>query len=408
MSLTTFVGLRYSGFSGGLSGTGSGYLSFISLVSLIGMVLGVIALIVVVSVMNGFDTELKRRILGVVPHVVVSGVLDPSRIEADDRILASAPFISRSGLLLEGRTSQLVTLQGIDSTVEHAMSILPGYMVQGSMVDLSETSHGIIVGRPLAYRLGAMVGDMLTLVIPEPSEDGNRVTPKIAKFQLVGTFEMDAEVDYRLALVNYAELQRIVGVPGLDTRLRLVDVFDAPVITAELAAGLFTDGRSRDAIDWTEHYGDFFETVKMEKIMMFVLLSFIVAIAAFNIVSSLSMMVKDKRSDIAVLRTFGLTPGGVMRIFMIQGAVIGFAGVIIGTLLGLLLAHNITEVVGFFEELLGSRMLAGTYFDSVPSDVRYADIFIIVLVALGISFLATLYPAWRAASLQPAEVLRNE
>jgi lipoprotein-releasing system permease protein len=387
---------------------GNRYLSFISLVSLIGMVLGVIALIVVVSVMNGFDTELKRRILGVVPHVVVSEGLDLTLINADDRVLASAPFISRSGLLLEGKTSQLVTLQGIDSDVEHMMSILPSYMVQGSMEDLSATSTGIIVGRPLAYRLGAMIGDRLTMIIPEPSIDGNRVTPKIAKFQLVGTFELNSEVDYRLAMVNYTQLQQIVGASTIDTRLRLVDVFDAPAVSAEITAGLFSGDRSLKVINWTDQYGDFFETVKMEKIMMFLLLSLIVAIAAFNIVSSLSMMVKDKRSDIAVLRTFGLSPGGIMRIFMIQGAVIGVMGVLIGTILGLLLASHITEVVGFFEELLGSRMLAGTYFDSVPSDVRYADIFIIVLVALMISFLATLYPAWRAASLQPAEVLRNE
>jgi lipoprotein-releasing system permease protein len=372
------------------------------------MVLGVIALIVVVSVMNGFDTELKRRILGVVPHVVVSEGLDLTLIKADDRVLASAPFISRSGLLLEGKTSQLVTLQGIDSNVEHMMSILPDYMVQGSMEDLSDTATGIILGRPLAYRLGAMIGDRLTMIIPEPSIDGNRVTPKIAKFQLVGTFELNSEVDYRLAMVNYAQLQQIVGESTIDTRLRLADVFDAPAVSAEIATGLFSGNRSLKVINWTDQYGDFFETVKMEKIMMFLLLSLIVAIAAFNIVSSLSMMVKDKRSDIAVLRTFGLSPGGVMRIFMIQGAVIGVMGVLIGTILGLLLASNITEVVGFFEELLGSRMLAGTYFDSVPSDVRYADIITVVLVALVISFLATLYPAWRAASLQPAEVLRNE
>lgn len=408
MSLPTFVGMRYAGFTGRSPGMENRYLSFVSLVSLIGMVLGVIALIVVVSVMNGFDTELKRRILGVVPHVVVKGEIDISRIEADDRILASAPFISRSGLLLEGRTSQLVTLQGIDASVEHLMSILPGYMIQGSMKALGETPRGIIVGQSLAYRLGIMVGDNITMVIPEPSQDGNRITPKIARFKLLGTFEMNSEVDYRLALVNYAELQKIVGVSVPDTRLRLASVFDAPLLSSEIRAGRFSDAGSLESTDWTVQYGDFFETVKMEKIMMFVLLSLIVAIAAFNIVSSLSMMVKDKRADIAVLRTFGLSPGGVMRVFMIQGSAIGLMGVLVGTVLGLILAHNITEIVGFFEELLGSRMLAGTYFDSVPSDVRYTDVVVIVLVALGISFLATLYPAWRAASLEPAEVLRNE
>jgi len=402
VNLSAFVGFRYSGFgiSSG-SPADNRFLSFISLVSLFGMMLGVMALIVVVSVMNGFDSELKRRILGVVPHVVVSGHIDPA-VNDDQRIVASAPFIARSGLLLDGNSSQIVALHGIDSSREHEMSIVPDHMIQGSMQDLGDAPHGVVIGRPLAYRLGAMVGDMLTLVIPEPSGDGNHFTPKIARLRLVGTFELDSELDYRLALLNYSELQRIVAAPLLDTRLRLGNVFDAPAISRALAHG---GNKTRN---WTQQYGDFFETVRMEKIMMFVLLSLIVAIAAFNIISSLSMMVKDKQKDIAVLRTFGLSPAGVMLIFMIQGTVIGAVGILAGTLAGLALAHNITEVVGFFEELSGSKMLAGTYFDSVPTDVRYSDVLIIIVVAFLISILATLYPAWQAASLRPAEILRYE
>ena len=283
------------------------------------------------------------------------------------------------------------------------MSIVPDHMIQGSMQDLGDAPHGVVIGRPLAYRLGAMVGDMLTLVIPEASGDGNHFTPKIARLRLVGTFELDSELDYRLALLNYSELQRIVAAPSIDTRLTLGDVFDAPAISRALAHGGTTKVRN-----WTQQYGDFFETVRMEKIMMFVLLSLIVAIAAFNIISSLSMMVKDKQKDIAVLRTFGLSPAGVMLVFIIQGTVIGMVGILAGTLAGLALAHNITEVVGFFEELSGSKMLAGTYFDSVPTDVRYSDVLIIIIVAFLISILATLYPAWRASSLRPAEILRDE
>jgi len=404
VNLSIFVGFRYSGFvvSSG-SPTDNRFLSFISLVSLFGMMLGVTALIVVVSVMNGFDSELKRRILGVIPHVVVSGLIDPVSVDDDQRIIASAPFITRSGLFLEGNSSQLVTLHGIDWSREREMSIVPDHMIQGSMQDLGDALHGVVIGRPLAYRLGAMVGDMLTLVIPEPSGDGNRFTPKIARLRLVGTFELDSELDYRLALLNYSELQRIVAAPSIDTRLRLGNVFDAPALSRELARGDATKTR-----DWTQQYGDFFDTVRMEKIMMFVLLSLIVTIAAFNIVSSLSMMVKDKQRDIAVLRTFGLSPAGVMLVFMIQGTVIGVVGILAGTLFGLALAYNITEVVGFFEELSGSKMLAGTYFDSVPTDVRFSDVLIIIVVAFLISILATLYPAWRAASLRPAEILRHE
>ncbi len=403
-----FVGVRYSGLSGKRSSDNS-FLSFISLISLIGMVLGVIALIVVVSVMNGFDSELKRRILGVVPHVVLPGVVSSDLVQSDERIAAIAPFLMRSGLILDGDSSKLVSLYGIDSHKEPDMSVLPDYMVEGTMAALAQTTQGIIIGRPLAYRLGVMIGDQLVLVIPEPTRDGNSVAPIISKFRLVGTFELDSEVDYRLALVNYQTLQRVLSTSEINTRLRLTNVFDAPRVRADYTSGDSAASHAVDrSTDWTEQYGDFFETVKMEKIMMFVLLSLIVAIAAFNIVSSLSMMVKDKQKDIAVLRTFGLPPSSVMQIFMIQGAVIGLAGVLIGSILGLILAFNITEVVGFFEGLTGSRMLAGTYFDSVPSDVRAGDIVLIILVTLSISFLATLYPAWRAATRDPASVLRGE
>lgn len=404
MNLSAFVGFRYSGFStsAGVSTTDNRFLSFISLVSLFGMMLGVIALIVVVSVMNGFDSELKRRILGVVPHVVVSGPIDPASINDDRRIIASAPFITRNGLLLNGSNSQLVALYGIDSSLEHKMSIIPDQMIQGSIQELGDTQHGVVIGRPLAYRLGVMVGDMLTLVIPEPSGDGSRFTPKIARLRLVGTFELESELDYRLALLNYSTLQQIVDAPSVDTRLRLANVFDAPALSKALSRG------ATSTRNWTQQYGDFFETVRMEKIMMFILLSLIVAIAAFNIISSLSMMVKDKQKDIAVLRTFGLSPAGVMLIFVIQGTVVGAVGILAGTLVGLALAHNITEVVAFFEGLSGGKMLAGTYFDSVPTDVRYSDVLIIVIIASLISILATLYPAWRAASLRPAEILRYE
>ncbi len=403
MNISTFIGVRYSGLGFFTKGSENKFLSFITLVSLIGMALGVIALIVVVSVMNGFDTELKRRILGVVPHVVVSGEIDVELMMSDSRVVAMAPFLSRIALLLDGDNSQLIMLNGVDASREREMSIVPAHMTQGSIEDLGRSAHGIIIGRPLAYRLGAIVGDTLTMVIPEPSVKGNSISPRVTRVHLVGTFELDAQLDYGLALINYQYLQRIVGTEAVDTRLKLANVFDAPNVAADYSA--FDNVKTED---WTQQYGDFFETVKMEKVMMFMLLLLIVTIAAFNIVSSLSMMVKDKQRDIAVLRTFGLSSAGVMKIFMTQGAVIGVIGIFVGTVLGLLLAHNITEVVGFFETLLGSRLLAGTYFDSVPTDVRYADVLLIVIVTFAISLLATLYPAIRAASLQPAAVLKSE
>ncbi|MBQ74678.1 MAG: lipoprotein-releasing system transmembrane subunit LolC [Gammaproteobacteria bacterium] len=402
MSVSSFIGIRYSGFGASPGAAENRFLSFISLVSLFGMTLGVIALIVVVSVMNGFDSELKRRILGVVPHLVVSGEVDPALLD-DPRIVARAPFIERHGLLLNGSLSQLVTLYGIDVLSESEMSIVPENMTQGSMEDLGDEQHGIVIGRVLAYRLGLVLGDSLTMVIPEPSAGGHRFSPRVSQVRLVGTFELESELDYRLALLNITELQRIVGGPAADTRVRLNNVFDAPALN-----GALTSGEGSNVRDWTQQYGDFFEAVKMEKIMMFVLLSLIVAIAAFNIISSLSVMVMDKQKDIAVLRTFGLSPFRVMLIFVIQGVVVGAAGILMGSILGLVLAHNITEVVGFFEELSGGKMLAGTYFDSVPTDVRYGDVLVIIMIAFLISVLATLYPAWRAASLKPAEILRYE
>ncbi len=402
MSISSFIGVRYSGLGISAGGEGNGFLSFISLVSLFGMTLGVIALIVVVSVMNGFDSELKRRILGVVPHLVVSGEVDQALVD-DPRVVARAPFIERHGLLLNGSQSQLVTLYGIDAPHEHEMSIVLENMTLGSLEDLDNEPHGIVIGRVLAYRLGLVVGDSLTIVIPKPSAGGHRFSPSVAHARLVGTFELESELDYRLALVNVTELKRVLNLPSVDTRLRLANVFDAPSLNRTLASG-----NALHTSDWTQQYGDFFEAVKMEKIMMFILLSLIVAIAAFNIISSLSVMVMDKQKDIAVLRTFGLSPFRVMLIFLIQGVVVGAVGIIMGSILGLALAHNITEVVSFFEELLGGKMLAGTYFDSVPTDVRYGDVLIIIVVAFMISVLATLYPAWRAASLKPAEILRYE
>ncbi len=401
MMLSAFIGLRYSGFGFSGSASGNRFLSFISLASLIGMVLGVIALIVVVSVMNGFDAELKRRILGVVPHVVID--TPDIDLTGEPGVIASVVFLQRNALVLDGKASHLLTLNGIEAKQEGRISIIPKHMIHGSLDELAARPNGLVLGRPLAYRLGLLVGDQVTVVIPEPSVDGQTISPKIARLVLVGTFELDAELDYRLGLVNVDHLSAIVGNVPVQTRLRLNDVFDAARVSAETSRryGVSTT-------NWTTQYGDFFETVKMEKVMMFVLLSLIVAIAAFNIVSSLSMMVKDKRGDIAVLRTFGLSSRRIMAIFVTQGVVIGVLGIVVGTVFGLAIAHNVTGLVAYLEGLFGGKMLAGTYFDSVPSDVRYADVALITLVAFIISVLATLYPAWRAASLQPVEVLRHE
>ena len=396
--LSAYIGSRYSGI--GQKREGERFVSFISVVSLIGMALGVTALLVVVSVMNGFDAELKRRILGAVPHVVVSGSSSAQSLalpaESD-----TASFLQINAMLLDGDTSHLISLFGVDPVKEDSMSLIPRYMVTGEVSSLAAPG-AIILGAPLAFRLGLLPGDIVTVIVPDSSSTGATIRPRIANFRLAGTFELDAEPDYHLALVDVAALMNLMERTQPDTRIRLENVYAAPIVAARLG----NDGHK--VTDWSAEYGDFFRTVRMEKLMMFLLLFLIVVIAAFNIVSSLAMMVREKRGDIAVLRTMGMTKSSVMLIFVVQGSLIGAAGILIGTVIGLPLAFHVAEVVAFFEQILGGRMLAGTYFDSVPVEVRLNDVLTIIGAASVVSVISTLYPAYRASQLVPAQILRHD
>ena len=386
------LAMRYLG-----ARNGRGFVSLVSAASLGGLTLGVIALTVVVSVMNGFDAELKRRILGVVPHVTIesASVEDvAAALEDDPRVAGIAPFAAREGLLVvEGRT-RLVGVQGIDPRREGQVSIVADHLVQGQLTDLDD--GGLIIGRRLAYTIGALPGERVTLVFPRL--EGGRVSPDVITPVVVGTFELGSELDYALGLMHVEH----VGTPA-GVRVTLHDLFDARGVSAELAASGFAD-----VTDWTRSYGDFFRTVRMEKVMMFVLLSMIVAIAAFNIVSSLSILVDEKQADIAILVSMGADDRDVRQVFMLAGATIGILGTSLGIVIGVPFAWYVGDIVGFFESLMGASMLAGTYFDSVPSDVRAPDVVTIAAVVLAISTLATLYPARKAARLKPALVLRHE
>ena len=393
MNLPAYIGIRFS-----VSQKDSAFLSFITRVSMIGLTLGVIALIVVVSVMNGFDSQLKYRILGAVPHMVVHGELPTTPING---VRASAPFLKRDGMLVQSNKNRLVAVYGIDPGKEKEMSVVPSHMVEGRLEDLVPGSYKIAIGKPLGLQLGLWTGDNITLLIPEPSPQGSMVVPKIARVELASTFALQSELDYALVLINLEDLKQIVGVVQHDTRLTLDNIFQVGGVRKSLEAEV-------NVTDWSREYGDFFETVRMEKLMMFILLTLIVMIAAFNTVSGLSMMVKEKQAEIAVLRTMGLSRGRVMQVFIIQGSFIGLVGTVAGVILGVPLAYNVTEVVGFFEDVFGGRMLAGTYFDRVPSDVRLFDIIVIILVSFLISILATLYPAYRAAKVDPANALGAE
>lgn len=376
-----------------LSRRSSRFLSLITGVSIFGLTLGVMALVVVVSVMNGFDSQLKHRILGAVPHVISRDRPEPKVGES------SAEFLRFQGMVLAG-DSRLVTIFGIDPMAESEISVLPDHMLTGDLSALQAGSNKAVVGSTLAARLGLWSDEQTTLLIPVASDGGSRVIPKIAKVTIAGTFRLDSELDHSLLLMHVEDLKRFTGSDHVTYRITLDNIFSAGTYKADFPESIMST--------WYDDYGDFFAAVRMEKLMMFLLLTMIVMIAALNTVSGLSMMVKEKQAEIAVLRTMGLDRHQISLIFVVQGSAIGMLGVLLGLIIGLPIAYHVTEIVSFFENIFGGRMLAGTYFDRVPTDVRLTDIFAIALVSIFIAITATLYPAFRAGRLEPAQVLRAE
>lgn len=407
-----FVGLRYTAAK-----RSNHFISFISLVSMLGLTLGVAALIVVLSVMNGFDRELKSRILGMVPHASISGYEGPligwesvsETVLEDPRVIATAPFITAQGMLTYDSTVRGALVQGVDPEMEKGVSIVSDNMLNGEWESLQAGKFGIILGELLAGHLGAKVGDKVTLVLPEASISVAGVTPRLKRFTVTGIFSVGAELDGTLAFVHIndaAKLKRMrEGVEGI--RLKLTDLFSAPYTVREIASELYGYYLISD---WTRTHGNLFQAIQMEKKMIGLLLFLIVFVAAFNIVSTLVMVVTDKKADIAILRTLGATPGMVMRIFMVQGIVIGSIGTLLGTALGVVLALTVSDIIAWVERLMGIEFLsADVYFiNYLPSQLNWSDVGIITASALLISFVATLYPAWRASRTQPAEALRYE
>jgi len=398
VNLPLFIAGRYL-----VSGRTSGFASLVSLVSLLGLVLGVTALIVVVSVMNGFDRELKQRILGVVPHVLVAGSSEAEVKAAlkENQPVTTSRFQEAQFLLVSGRASQLSTVFGIEPVDEAAASILPENMTSGSLAALAPGSDGLVLGASLARRLGLRQGDQVTLILPDTGTSGATVRPRMAVAHLVGTFSVGSELDFHLGFMHVDDLMLQTGRPP-ELRLTLRDIFAAPVVSARLR----TQGLA--VRDWSDRYGDFFQTVRMEKVMMGILLFFVVTVAAFSIVSGLSMLVDSKRRDIAVLRTMGMDEAGIRRLFFSQGMLVTVLGVGLGVLLGLPLAYNVAGLMSIIESIAGFSIVEGTYFSQIPTDPRVFDIVVIVIVATVIGMLATLYPSMQAARLAPAEVLRYE
>lgn len=411
--LSLYVGLRYTAAK-----RSNHFISFISLASMLGLMLGVAALIVVLSVMNGFDRELKQRILGMVPHATISAFGRPMEgwtdlrqtVEKDPAVLASAPYIQAQGMLTNRGVVRGVMVYGIRPDDERKVSILGNHIKTGSLDALEQQRFGIVLGDLLARFLGVRVGDKVTLVLPEASVSVAGVVPRLKRFTVVGTFEVGAELDASLAYISMgdaAKIKRYKGelIDGL--RLKFDDLFTAPQQARQIANQL--DGYYRTS-DWTRTHGNLFQAIQLEKRMIGLLLFLIVLVAAFNIVSTLVMVVTDKKSDVAILRTLGATKGRIMRIFMVQGTLIGIIGTLLGGLLGVTLALTVSDLVAWVERTFGIQFLnADVYFISyLPSDLQWPDVFTICGAALIISFLATLYPAYRAAKTQPAEALRYE
>ncbi|MCC5958907.1 MAG: lipoprotein-releasing ABC transporter permease subunit [Rhodobacteraceae bacterium] len=411
--LELFIGLRYT-----RAKRRNQFVSFISLSSMLGIALGVTALITVLSVMNGFERELRERILGMVAHATIQGAGEPlsdwqglrEEVLEHPRVTGAAPYVTGEVMLTRGGDVSGAMLRGIVPEFEGDVSRVMELIATGSAEALQPGEYRIVLGSALARMLGVDVGDMVTVVTPEARATVAGIVPRIKRFEVAGTFHIGMyEYDRGLALVHMEDAATVMrlgqGATGL--RLEFDELMAAPWLARELALTL--DGRYR-VRDWTREHANFFRAVQTEKTVMFVILTLIIAVAAFNIVSTLVMVVNEKRADIAILRTLGATPGSILRIFVIQGAVIGVFGTLLGTAGGIALALNVETIVPAIESLFGAQFLPADvyYISDLPSELRSSDVIRISSVALVLSLLATLYPAWRAARTEPAEALRYE
>ncbi len=412
------VGLRYTRSRKRAQGRNR-FISFISLVSMFGIALGVAALIVVLSVMNGFQEELRTRILGVASHVQIQsfdgGPLSWQQV-ADDAgrhpaVKAAAPYIQEQGMLSFDEAVRGTLVRGVLPATEDKVADFARHMKAGSLDALQAGRFGIVLGRDLAFALRVQLGDKVTLIAPQGLVTPAAVLPRVKQFEVVGIFEAGMyEYDSGLALVHLGDAQALYrmgdGVTGV--RLKLDDLFAAPRVARELAASMASGGLA--VSDWTRSHANFFRAVALEKTMMTLILFLIVAVAAFNIVSTLVMAVQEKYADIAILRTLGASPASIMTIFVLQGAIIGLVGLVAGVVGGLAIAHNLDVVIPALEALTGATLWNKEiyYINELPSKVLAADVISIVSVSFVLTLLAALYPSWRASKVNPAEALRYE
>jgi lipoprotein-releasing system permease protein len=408
-----FIGLRYT-----RAKRRTHFISFISLISMLGIALGIAALITVMSVMNGFEKEIRARILGAAAHIQViepeRGIADwqalAERMKQHPEVTAAAPFINAQGLLSTGSAVRGVYVRGVLPDLEDQVADFGKHMRSGSLEALRPGEFGIVIGIGVARALQLRVGDRVTLISPQGQVTPAGLMPRLKQFNVVGIFSLDHnEYDSALALARMEDAQVLYRMESNVTgiRLKVRDIDSAPRIARELAKTLPPDTMISD---WTQQNVNYFRAIEIEKRMMFIILTLIIAVAAFNLVSTLVMVVTDKHPDIAILRTLGASPGSIMKIFVVQGAVIGIVGTLLGVVTGVLLALNIDTVVPFVERTFSFQILSREvyYISELPSDLHWRDVWSVAAVSLVLAFLATIYPSWRAARVNPAEALRYE
>jgi len=408
-----YIGLRYT-----RAKRRNGFVSFIALISMLGIALGVAALIVVLSVMNGFGKELRERTLGMTAHATVTGqdgkLTDwqsiQSKVDKHPNVIDSAPFTQNEGMLSNRNRVSGAIIRGVLPDQEPKVSEIDEKMVSGRLADLKPGRFGIILGRELANAMGVFEGEKITVITPQANVTPVGVMPRLRRFTVVGVFEAGMhQFDRSMAIMHMQDAQKLfsLGEKVEGVRLKLDDMFSAYEVTHELDRVIGEDYWVRD---WTKMHSNLFKALKTEKVVMFIILLLIVAVAAFNIISTLVMTVNDKQADIAILRTIGMTPGSLMWVFIVQGVVIGLVGTLLGVALGVPIALNVNEIVGFVEGLMNTKFLPADvyYITELKSDLRLSDVLTYTASAFGLSVLATIYPAYRAAKIQPADALRYE
>ena len=414
-ALEIFIGLRYL-----RPRQQNRFVSFITLASMIGVALGVAALIVVLSVMNGFENELRGRLLSMTSHATVAaargGISEWRELIASAQrqpdVVGAAPYVQLQGMLANGSALNGALVRGINPRLEKTVDRVGDFMLQGTLDDLKTAANNMVLGRLLALRLGVDVGDRVTLLVPQTGLTAGDIRPRTRRFTVSGIFEAGLqEHDGSLALVNIDDAATLAGLGDSVTGIRLQfdDVFGAPAGIKTFAGGLAGADRYRFS-DWTVENASYFRAIRIEKTMMSIILLLVVAVAVFNIVATLMMVVTEKRPEIAILRTMGLRPESVVRIFMLQGLVIGWLGALSGVVLGILLALNIGVIMPKLEALFGFQIMPSDvyYITQLPSDLHAADVIFIAVAALVLSALATVFPSRRAARVEPAEALRYD